>query len=50
MASSLDLNQAQTQYLGAQANYINSLYGLIQAKAEMDKAFGPNANTNQNNK
>lgn len=38
--SSLDLNQAQTQYLTAQSNYVNSLYNLLNAKAEMDKAFG----------
>lgn len=40
IASSLELNQAQMQYLTAQANYINGLYTLLNSKAEMDKAFG----------
>lgn len=40
MASSLELNQTQMQYLSAQANYINGLYNLLNSKAEMDKAYG----------
>ena len=40
VSSSLELNQAQMQYLSAQSNYINSIYTLLTSKAEMDKAFG----------
>jgi outer membrane protein TolC len=43
VSSSMELNQAQMQYLSAQANYINSIYTLLTAKAEMDKAFGTTA-------
>lgn len=35
-ASSLELAQSQNQYLGAQANYINALYSLLNAQAEID--------------
>jgi len=38
--TSFELNQAQTQYLNAQSNYINALYLVLTSKAEMDKAFG----------
>lgn len=34
--SSLELTQAQNQYLNAQSNYINALYSLINAQAEID--------------
>lgn len=40
VSSSMELNQAQMQYLSAQSNYINSIYTLLTSKAEMDKAFG----------
>ncbi len=40
ISSSLELNQAQMQYLSAQANYINSIYTVLSSKAEMDKAYG----------
>lgn len=46
VATSLELNQAQTQYLSAQANYINGLYTVLSSKAEMDKAFGLIQTTN----
>lgn len=45
VSSSLELNQAQMQYLSAQSNYINSIYNLLNSKAEMDKAFGLLLNT-----
>lgn len=34
--SSLELTQAQNQYLSAQSNYINALYALVNAQAEID--------------
>lgn len=37
--SSLELTQAQNQYLNAQSNYINALYALINAQAEIDHLF-----------
>ncbi len=37
--SSLELTQAQNQYLNAQTNYINALYALINAQAEIDHLF-----------
>jgi outer membrane protein TolC len=40
VTSSLELNQAQTQYINAQSNYINSLYSVLSSKVEMDKAYG----------
>jgi outer membrane protein TolC len=46
VVTSLELNQAQTQYLSAQANYINGLYTVLTSKAEMDKAFGLIQTTN----
>jgi outer membrane protein TolC len=36
MVSSIELSQAQTQYLSAQANYINAAYKLINAKLELN--------------
>ncbi|HYG53647.1 MAG TPA: TolC family protein [Flavobacteriales bacterium] len=44
ISTSLELNQAQMQYLNAQANYINGLYTVLNSKAEMDKAYGTLAN------
>ena len=37
MISSLDLSQVQTQYLSAETQYIQAMYGLINAKIELDK-------------
>lgn len=36
MVSSIELSQAQTQYLSAQANYINAAYKLINAQLELN--------------
>jgi outer membrane protein len=36
MVSSIELSQAQTQYLNAQANYVNAAYKLINAKLELN--------------
>lgn len=44
ISTSMELNQAQMQYLNAQANYINGLYTVLSTKAEMDKAYGTLAN------
>lgn len=49
VATSLELNQVQTQYLTAQANYINGLYNVLTSKVEMDKSFGLLQPTQQNN-
>ncbi len=37
VSSSMDLTQAQNQYLSAQGNYINSLFKLLNAKANLQK-------------
>lgn len=37
MVSSMDLTQAQSQYLNNQTNYIQSMYELINQKLELDK-------------
>jgi outer membrane protein TolC len=37
MSSSLDLTNAQNQYLTAQSNYFNAVYTLITAKNKLDK-------------
>lgn len=37
LISSLDLSQIQTQYLSAETQYIQAMYGLINAKIELDK-------------
>jgi len=37
MASSLDLTQANNNYLTAQNNYIQALMNLLQTKVEFDK-------------
>jgi outer membrane protein TolC len=36
VSSSMELNQAQTQYLQTQANYINSILQMLNAKAALD--------------
>lgn len=40
LASSLELNQAQTQLLNTQSRYINSVLELLTAKTAFDKALG----------
>ena len=42
IVSSLDLNQAQNQYLTQQINYINSLFTLLTAKANFEKLMNSN--------
>ena len=37
LASSFDLNQAQSQYLSTQGNYIKAMFDLLSAKAALDK-------------
>ena len=37
MASSLDLTQANDNYLAAQSNYLNSIINLLQTKVSFDK-------------
>lgn len=37
LITSLDLSQVQTQYLSAETQYIQAMYGLISAKIELDK-------------
>jgi outer membrane protein TolC len=37
MASSLELTQANSQYLQAENNYITSLMSLLQTKVALDK-------------
>ncbi|HAA01480.1 MAG TPA: TolC family protein [Flavobacteriales bacterium] len=37
LASSLELSQAQNQYLNQQTNYITSLFNLLSAKAQLDR-------------
>ena len=37
MASSLELTQANSQYLQAENNYISSLMSLLQTKVALDK-------------
>ena len=37
LASSMDLTQAQNQYLNTQGNYINAMFELLKAKSELDK-------------
>lgn len=39
LASSLDLNQVQTQYLATQGNYINTVFEVLHSKARFDKAM-----------
>jgi outer membrane protein len=39
LATSLDLNQAQNQYLTTQGNYINSVFEVLNAKVQFDKAI-----------
>jgi len=40
LGSSLELNSAESALLETQANYINSLYNLILAKSDINKAYG----------
>jgi outer membrane protein len=40
LASSLELTQANDQYLTTQANYLNSLFELLNAKNNIEKAAG----------
>ncbi len=40
VGSSLEINQAETAFLQAQGNYINSLYNLLVAKVDLDKSLG----------
>lgn len=40
LASSIELTQAQNQFLSAQGNYILAMYDLIQSKAELDQSLG----------
>jgi outer membrane protein len=42
MVSSIELSQAQTQYLNAQANYVNAAYKLINAKLELNYLLNKN--------
>lgn len=40
VASSLELTQAQNQELSSQANFIAAMFEVINAKSELDKAYG----------
>jgi len=40
LGSSLEVNAAESALLETQANYINSLYNLILAKSDINKAYG----------
>ncbi len=40
IASSLDLSQAQNQYLTAEGNYIKALLDLLTSKSELQKSYG----------
>lgn len=40
VGSSLELTQAESELFSAQSNYINALYELVDAKADLDFAFG----------
>jgi outer membrane protein TolC len=39
MISSIELNQSQTQFLNTQANYINSIFEVLNAKSSLEKVF-----------
>jgi len=39
LASSMELTQSETQYFNAQANYIQSIFQLLNAKTKLDKAI-----------
>lgn len=39
MASSLDLTQANSNYLTAESNYLSAVMTLMQAKTALDKLF-----------
>jgi outer membrane protein TolC len=40
VGSSLEMSQAEQQLFQTQSNYINALYQLLNAKADLDKALG----------
>lgn len=40
VGSSVEINQAETAMIQSQSNYINSLYNLLLAKVDLDKALG----------
>ncbi|TVQ85838.1 MAG: TolC family protein [Bacteroidetes bacterium] len=40
MASSLELTQASDQFISTQANYINAMFELLNAKNKLEKALG----------
>lgn len=40
VGSSLEVNQAESEVLAAQSNYINAIYSLVNAKTDMDIALG----------
>jgi len=40
LGSSLEVNSSESTFLQTQASYINSLYSLVLAKAELNKAYG----------
>ncbi|MEA3445915.1 MAG: TolC family protein [Bacteroidota bacterium] len=40
MAGSLDLTQAQNQYLNSRSNYYNAMYELLSAKLSLEKLLG----------
>ncbi len=40
LGSSLEVNNSESTFLQTQASYINSLYSLVLAKAELNKAYG----------
>ena len=40
IGSSLELTTAQNDYLNAEASYLNSLYDLLVAKTDLQKAIG----------
>ncbi len=42
VGSSLEVTNAQTELYKTQTNYINSLYDLLNAKSDLDKALGVN--------
>jgi len=42
ITSSLDLSQAETQYIRSQQDYLEALQGLINAKENLEQALGIN--------
>lgn len=45
ISSSLDLTQAENQYLETESNYLQSIYQTLNAKSRMDKVLGNYNNT-----